>query len=102
MSALTPRRSKKWLRDVRPFDTPAIVEVEWHDSFNSHGWDSRNDRLAEPNTASNCRSVGYLIKDDHSYVRVTESLGENDTVCCTTTIPKHAIRSLRVLRAAKK
>ena len=99
---LSPRLTSEWKKDVQPYALPDVVEVAWHDSFASHGWDGLKERLAEDRKAANCRSVGYLIEDTRKNVRIASSTSHNELVGCTITIPKHAIRHLGVLSKKSK
>jgi hypothetical protein len=46
------------------------------------------------------RSVGYLIEDAEHQVLLTESISANDSIGCSTCIPKFAIVKMDILQPA--
>lgn len=78
--------------------TPPIVEVDWEDSETSHNWRDRSEDRYE---IAPCRSAGYLVESSRRYVRLTESIDDNGNTGCTTSIPRFAVRRMRVIRRGK-
>jgi hypothetical protein len=78
-----------------------IVEVLWIDSAGTHAWRDRQTSLEDPEHMKGMlnRSVGYLLVNDERLVTLTESLSDNDSIGCSTTIPKFAIVEYRLLRS---
>lgn len=79
-----------------------VVEVDWIDSYGSHGWASRKDRLASDSTTAYCKTVGYLIRKSKNWIELAESVGMNDNVGCSTTIPRAMVARVRTLSRGKK
>ena len=77
-----------------------IVEVEWEDSSLTHSW-TQKEALPD-DEAIECRSVGYLESDNERGIRLLFQLGlghdgEIEQFCCSTFIPRSAIRKVTEL-----
>lgn len=76
------------------------LEVEWRDSYQTHGWEQiekTKTETAEPNYL-NCTSVGYLIDDSNDRLTLAMSLGQHANAADFLTIPREAILNMRPLR----
>lgn len=75
-----------------------IVEVEWIDSYSSHGWQKTADHRAPRDSAAACRTVGYLTIKDSRTIGITNSMSGGDYDDCTQFIPRRAVLRLRKLK----
>jgi hypothetical protein len=73
-----------------------IEEIHWNDHMGSSGWAKPEDYQ---DTASTCRSVGYLLSEDKTCVRLVQSA---DSYCGkvdkSAVIMKKTIISRKVIR----
>ena len=77
-----------------------IVEVEWEDSSLTHSWTPVE--ALPKDVAVACRSVGYLESDNERGMRLLfqhglDHDGEIEQFCCSTFIPRSAIRKVTEL-----
>lgn len=80
-----------------------IVEIEWEDAAQTHGWQKR---IHLPAGTDTNRSVGYVVEENDQHILVTESLAPSDVpdgvspspYGCTLIIPRSAIRHVWELR----
>lgn len=74
-----------------------IVMVRWVDSLRNSAWDKRS--VHESMVASECTSVGYLLKDGEEDIIIYQSIDpDTNSVGCSLTIPKVAVREVIKLR----
>ena len=86
-------------------EIPAVVEVEWLDSMQDHGWDTPANKLAvlRGKDAMIHRTCGYLIVDEPDYVGITISVGiGEDNLGSLIQIPRVSVLTLMELRPAMK
>ena len=84
------------------FYTPPLIEVDWEDSYSSHGWETLEGRLREPGVVRYVKSVGYQLERNRRQIRLAESIGGSEQVGCTTTIPRFAVKGVRIIRPAQR
>ena len=81
-----------------------IVEVEWEDATQTHGWSKRSQVPAHPDMN---RSVGYVVEENERHLLITEALVDDGNTPegvshspygCTLSIPRSAIRKVWELR----
>lgn len=80
-----------------------VVEVEWIDSIGHHGWqsaDALTTQLAKGDPELSVRSCGYLYCEDATHVVLTLGQTAQGQVDSVIQIPRCAVRSITVLRAA--
>jgi hypothetical protein len=77
---------------------PTRVEVEWLDSVGDTGWQPVKKARATP-PKMRCLSVGYVFERRRGYVRLVQSLSDEDSVDNTISIPRSAIRKITPLQA---
>jgi hypothetical protein len=78
----------------------SIVEVEWIDSNSEGGWSSVEQYLKSATAGDTlaCRSTGYLFhKDKRSLTLVQSQSQKSGYVADSITIPRFAVKSLRVI-----
>lgn len=79
---------------------PRVVEIEWCDAVLSEGW-ARVERI--PNRPTECRTVGYLAKQDRHAVTVSLSLSDTtNNVGDIMTIARPNIRRMVTLSRPKR
>jgi hypothetical protein len=81
---------------------PAVAEVQWEDSWVSHNWRDRTERANTKDRSALVRSVGFVIRNDKECIRLTQGLDDNDNTECQLTIPKFAVRSVKILRRSEE
>lgn len=76
-----------------------IVYVRWIDSESGSGWTECGEFLAP---LTYCHSVGFLIHQDaEKYVLANSYDPETDSANATMTIPRVAVKKVKVLGAAQ-
>ena len=63
-----------------------VVIVEWLDSHGTFGWSPD----MEPKPCS-CWTVGFVLEETDSYIRLAFGYSDQENVFCTITIPRGAI-----------
>jgi hypothetical protein len=86
--------------NVPKIDTAAIVLVEWLDAEHQFGWQEGNHQ-AEEEPLLNCFTVGWLMKQTKTHVKVCQTLS-SDNHAQTLVIPIGMIAALTVLQQPKK
>ena len=80
-----------------------IVEVEWEDSSLRHGWEDRGGAAQEP---ARCVTYGVVERDDPIGMLILFQTADYDTsergYCCSSFIPRSAIRKVTELRRGKR
>jgi hypothetical protein len=69
---------------------PKIVEVEWLDIVTRPGWMSHREHETGP---MECRTVGYVLKDNDQEIVLSASWSTQDRAD-TTTIPKGVVKNI--------
>jgi hypothetical protein len=78
----------------------AIVEVVWIDSNSLSGWHNLTTIEEDTGNEMECRSTGYLFRDNEDCVTLIQSTSETGMFAAMETIPRCAIQSVTVLRQA--
>lgn len=80
-------------RFLSGYPTPPILLVFWYDTWGSHGWGKREDRLNPEKDAKPwlIKSVGYFVESTEDYIVLAESITNTDNLGCTTFIPRTAV-----------
>lgn len=77
-----------------------IVEVTWRDATSFHGWYSlesaRKDKPAEAKT------VGRLVRNDHHYVAVVQTVNDDGKTCENWVIPRPWVLRIATIRRGRK
>ena len=81
-------------------NTSAVVLVEWLDAEHEFGWQEGNE-LDEEEPVLNCFTVGWLMKETKTHVKVCQTLS-SDNHAQTLVIPRGMIASLTVLQQPQK
>jgi hypothetical protein len=78
-----------------------IVHVIWFDAVSIDSWHPVDD--LKKDDPAEIHSVGFLIADNKSKITLALNLdSQNDNASCTMVIPKKWIKSVKVVRDAKK
>lgn len=80
--------------------TPAIALVEWLDAEHEFGWQDGNE-LDEEEPVLNCFTVGWLMKETKTHVKVCQTLAPENHAQ-TLVIPRGMIVSITVLQQPQK
>ena len=79
-----------------------IVEVVWIDSSHIQRWQSVEELERElDNDGLECRTTGYLFRDQEDRVTILQSQAECGNVADAMTVPRVAIKSMSVLKEAQ-
>jgi len=80
--------------------TPAVVLIEWLDAEHEFGWQDGNE-LDEDEPVLNCFTVGWLLKETKTHVKVCQTFSE-DNHAQTLVIPRGMIVSITVFQQPQK
>lgn len=68
-----------------------LVEVFWEDSCYHSGWKTKSEKIAP----SNCRTVGYLVRDTKGFIAIAMSVSDGGSSSETMCIPRKVLLSKR-------
>lgn len=79
-----------------------IVEVDWIDSMQHSGWRVESEWKGRIDAHElECRSAGYLYRDDRQSVVLVQSLSRAGSMADMIEIPRRAVRAVRTIRPAE-
>uniref|UniRef100_A0A6M3JQ98 Uncharacterized protein n=1 Tax=viral metagenome TaxID=1070528 RepID=A0A6M3JQ98_9ZZZZ len=70
-----------------------IVEIEFHDSISSNGWES----ILSVDSLALAKAVGFVKSEDETQVTLVMAMGSSDLIFNRFTIPRAAIISMKEL-----
>ncbi len=73
-----------------------IAEIKWLDARSKGGWGSVDDYGNQD--LPQCRSVGYLVKNNRTEVQVLQSVADSGNVTDSILIPKKCVLEVKILR----
>jgi hypothetical protein len=73
-----------------------MVLVEWRDSCFDEGW--KTQKRALRHSTSNCRTIGFLLKNKRDSVTVVESQSDTGHVDAVMAIPRGCITKITRLK----
>lgn len=76
-----------------------VVEVVWIDSNHMHGWQNLQTIESDTGNDLECRSSGYLFRDNDESVTLVQSTSETGMFDAIQTIPKRCILTMQRLAA---
>jgi hypothetical protein len=84
-------RRYRWKADMRW----RIVHVNWYDASSRDEW--HNVGAASVREIEDCHTVGLLVEITKDYIRVANTVGNNESMCCVIAIPCGAVRKIEEL-----
>lgn len=85
-------------------DAMPLAVVEWTDIQSHNGWTQESELKArfEENVGMNCRSAGFLYRDDETRVALLQNTADNGMVADILEIPRAMIKSVQIIAEPKR